>query len=157
MDDHHRPDAGIGGEHLADAVRVDAVTPVALDPHDLEAEALGHRTPEGGEVSGLEGQDAVARGERVDQRGLPRASARRRVDDHGAAGLEDRPKAAEHLEAEPREVRPAVVDRRRVDRAEDPVGDVGGPRDLQEVPPAAEAHRAQGSDAVQAYAARVLV
>ena len=83
--------APVGGEALVDDLGVGAVAPVALDPVDLQTEPLGHRAPQRREVAGLEGEHAVAGRERVDQRRLPRAGARRREDDDGAAGLEDRP------------------------------------------------------------------
>ena len=48
-----------------------------------------HLLPQRGEVAGLEHQHAVARAQRVDQRRLPGAGARGRIDDDRMAGLED--------------------------------------------------------------------
>ena len=130
--------AAIDGSLAQDLLRalgVGAVAPVARHPHDLEPEPLGHRAPQRREVAGLEREHAVAGRERVDERRLPRAGAGRRVDDDRAVGAEDVPQPVEHLEAERREGRPAVVDRRVVDRPQDAVGDVRRPRDLQEVAP----------------------
>ena len=72
---------------------VGAVAPVARHPLDLEPEPLGHAAPQRREVAGLEREHAVAGGERVDERRLPRAGARGRVDDDGPVGLEDVPAA----------------------------------------------------------------
>jgi hypothetical protein len=67
---------GVACEDLLDVVGVDAVAPVSGDPVDVEPELLRHLAPQGREVAGLEGQDAVAGRERVDERGLPGARAR---------------------------------------------------------------------------------
>ena len=56
--------------------RIDAAAPVAGHEVDDEAELLRHRAPERREVAGLEHQHAVARRQRVDERGFPRAGAR---------------------------------------------------------------------------------
>ena len=59
--DHHRGDVGSSRSDRLRALGVGAVAPVALDPHDLEPEPLGHRAPERREVAGLEREHAVAR------------------------------------------------------------------------------------------------
>ena len=64
-----------------------------------QAQPLGHRPPGVRELAGLEHQHAVARRQRVDQRRLPGAGARRGKDDHRPAGLEHRPQPVEHLAA----------------------------------------------------------
>ena len=51
--------------------------------------ALRPASPQGGEVAGLGHQHLVAGRQRVDDRRLPRAGARRRIDDHRFCGLED--------------------------------------------------------------------
>jgi len=142
VDDHHRADRVVGAQSVRHGVGIGAVAPVTGHPLDVEAEALRHVAPERREVAGLERQHPVAGRERVDQRGLPGAGARRRVDDHGARRAQDPPEAREQLAAQRREVRPAVVDRRRVDRPQHPVGHVGGPWNLKEV--------ASGHDALHA-------
>ena len=133
MDDHHGGDRGVLPQHGGDLVGVDAVAPVALHPVDLEPEALGQALPERREVAGLEGQHAVAGGEGVDERRLPGAGARGRVDHHRALGPEDLLHAVQDLVSELREVRSAVVDGRRVDRAQHPVRHVGRAGDLKEM------------------------
>ena len=124
---------GSDAQDRRDLVGIDAVAPVARHPVDLEPEPLGHRPPQRREVAGLERQHAVAGRQRVDQRGLPRAGPRRRVDDHRAGGAEHLAGSGQDLLAERGERRPAMVDRRVVDRAQHPVGHVRRPRDLQEV------------------------
>ena len=59
------------------------------------------------------------------------------IDDHRPGGLEHLLHAGDDLEPELGEVRPAVVDRRRVDGPQHPVGHVRGAGDLQEVSPGA--------------------
>jgi len=71
------------GEPGEDHGRVGAPAPVALDPVDLQAHPRRDVFPQRGEVAGLEHQHPVARRQRVDERGLPRAGARPRVDDDG--------------------------------------------------------------------------
>jgi hypothetical protein len=143
VDDHHRADPalGVGREDLGGALGVGAVAPVALDPLDLEPEALGHRPPQRREVAGLEREHAVAGRQGVDERRLPRAGAGGGVDDDRAARLEDPAQALEDLEAQAGEVGPAMVDRGRVDRPQDAVRDVRRPGDLEEMPSAAMRHR----------------
>jgi hypothetical protein len=84
-------------------------------------------------VPGLEHEHAIARGERVGERGFPCAGAGRRVDDHRPVGLEDLLQPVEDRERQPRELGTAVIDRRMVERAQDPVRHVGRSRDLQEM------------------------
>ena len=102
VDDHHGLDrvAGVGGEALLHGLRRDAVAPVAGHEVDLEAELAGHLLPQGGEVAGLEAEDAVTGRERVDERRLPGAGAGRRVDDHRLRRAERRLDRLEHLLAE---------------------------------------------------------
>ena len=71
--DHHGADladdvaADVGGEDLADAVGVDAVAPVPLHPHDLEAESL--RDADRG-VEVVPGAEAAAAGTLVAATGV---------------------------------------------------------------------------------------
>ncbi len=135
VDHHHGLDlvAGVGREPLLHRLRRNAVPPVPGYELDLEGELAGHLLPEGGEVPGLEAQHLVARRQRVDQRGLPGAGARARIDDDRVGGAERRLDRFEDLLAQLRELRSAVVDGREVHGPQDPVGDVRRPRDLQEV------------------------
>ena len=71
--------------------------------------------------------------ERVDQRGFPGAGAGRGVDDHRIGGLEDGLDAFEAALGELGEFRTAVVDDRRVHRAQDAVGQRRRARNLQEM------------------------
>ena len=112
------------------------LAPVAAHELGLDAELVGHLLPQRGEVAGLPHQHEVARRQRVHQRRFPRAGARRRIDDHRLLGLEDLPHAAQNLLGQRIELRSAVIDGRIVHRPQDPVGDVGRPGDLQEMPAA---------------------
>src|SRR6267143_1959571 len=117
-----------------------ATPPVAWDEIDGQAEALGHLLPQRGEVTRLEHEHFVARLERVDDGGLPRAGAGRREDDHRPLRAEDRPETLGDLRREARELRAAVVDRGPIDRTQDSIGDVGRSGDLEEVPAALAVH-----------------
>ena len=98
------------------------------------AEPARHLRPQRREVPGLAYQHRVSGRERVHERRLPRAGARRREDQHVAARPENVAQALEHPFAEPPELGSAVVHRRALDRAQDPIRNVGRARDLQEVP-----------------------
>ena len=106
VDGHHRLERvrAILGELGLDERRVHAAAPVAGHELDHEPELLGHRPPERGEVAGLEHQHAVARRQRVDEGGFPRAGARSGVDHDRALGLENVLQALEDLEGELREL-----------------------------------------------------
>ena len=69
----------------------------------------------------------------VDERRLPGAGARCRVDDDRMAGLEDLLHAGDDLLAERAELGPAVVDRRQAHRPQDAVGHRARAGNLQEV------------------------
>ena len=105
-----------------------------------QAEALGHLLPQRGEVTRLEHEHFVARLERIDDGGLPRAGAGRREDDHRPLGAEDRPETFGDLRHEARELRTAVIDRRPIHRPQDSIGDIGRSGDLEEVTAALEVH-----------------
>ena len=101
VDDHHRADrrvARAGPPRRARGRRRGASRPGTHTTSRPSRSAIA--APQRREVAGLEREHAVAGRERVDQRRLPRARARRRVDDDRAVGLEDVPQAVEHLEAE---------------------------------------------------------
>ena len=85
------------------------------------------------ELAGLHHQHAVAGVERVDQRRLPGAGAGGGVDDHRIGGLEDGLDAVEAAPGELLELRPAVVDDRRVHRPQDAVRQRRRPRNVQEM------------------------
>src|SRR4051812_1997600 len=91
MHDAHGLDrvARVGAQAPFDFRVVRAMAPVARDEVDLEAELARHLVPERGKVAGLGHEDAIARGERVQQRRFPRARAGCGIDDHGMARLED--------------------------------------------------------------------
>ena len=54
---------------------LDSLAPVTGDEVHVQAELGGHLRPQGGEMTGVEGQHAVARRQRVDERGLPGTGA----------------------------------------------------------------------------------
>src|SRR5271156_4967890 len=64
---------------------------------------------------------------------LPRRGARRVIDDHRPGGLENRLQPVEDRPRQARKLGPAVIDGRVIDRPQHPVGDVGGPGNLQEM------------------------
>ena len=111
----------------------DAMAPIAGQEFDGEAQPLGELVPQRREVTGLGHQHAVARRQRVDERRLPRAGSRRRIDDDRAVGLEHLLHAGEDRLAERRELGAAMIDRRGVDRAQHAIRHVGRPGNLQEV------------------------
>jgi hypothetical protein len=131
--DRRDPPCPVLGEHGLDPGRVDRRAPIALEEDDLEPEPAGHLLPERGEVTGLDHEHAIARRERVDERGFPGPRARGGVDDHRPARAEDPLQPVQDRTGELLERGPAMVDRRAVHGAQDAVGDVGRPRDLQEM------------------------
>src|SRR5580704_14598111 len=78
LDDGDRLDLvpWVRGQLLADLAGLDALAPVTGNKLDIQAELPGHMSPQGGEMPGFEGQHAVARRQRVDQRGLPSPGTR---------------------------------------------------------------------------------
>jgi hypothetical protein len=122
------------GELGLDGLGLDAPAPVAGHEIDLQAQTDGHLAPQGGEVAGLEHHHPVARRQGVDQGRFPSAGARGRIDDDRLRGPEDLLQAVQDLSGHAPEFGPPVVDRRPVDGPENPVGDVGRSRDLQEMP-----------------------
>src|SRR5258708_3636510 len=136
MHDAYRLDAllAVGAQALLDRLRIGATAPVTRDEFDLQAEARGELLPQRREVAGLRHQHALARRERVYERRFPGAGARSRVDDYFAArAFEDALHSRDHALPQLGEVGAAVVHGRKVDRAQHPVGHVGGAGNLQEV------------------------
>src|SRR5579859_7725921 len=64
---------GVRGQLLVDLAGLDTPAPVAGSDVDVQAELPGHLSPQGGEMPSVEGEYAVARRQRVDERGLPGA------------------------------------------------------------------------------------
>lgn len=136
MDDAHRLDAmrAVLGEHGFDLLGIDRRSPIAGKKQHIEAQPLGHRLPQRGEVAGFHHEHPIARRERVHKRCLPRPRARRRKDDHRFARFEDPLEPFEHPLGESLEFGPTVIDGRAIDGPQDAVGNVRGPRDLEKVP-----------------------
>jgi hypothetical protein len=132
----------VGAQFLFDRLRVGAVAPVAGKEFGFQSEPRGHSLPQRGEVSGFRHQYALAGREHVDERGFPRASARRRIDDDLAMrGLEDALHSREHRFAQRCELGPAVIHGRKIDRAQNALGHVGRPGNLQEMSASVARHR----------------
>ena len=106
----------------------------------VQAELAGHPRPQGGEVPGVEGQHAVARRQRVDQRGLPGTGAGGGVDGDGPGAAAQPPEAGQHLARHSGELGTAVIDGGRRHRPQHPVRNIRGPGDLEEVPAALVRH-----------------
>src|SRR5437762_6160324 len=58
-------------EVLVDLGRLDTLAPATGDEDHVQAELPGHLRPQASEMPGVEGQHAVARRQRVDERGFP--------------------------------------------------------------------------------------
>src|SRR5882762_8800615 len=91
-------------------------------------------------MPGLEHEHAIARRERVDERRLPGAGARGGIDHDRRPGLEHGLEPFEDLQSHGAELGAAMIHRGAVDRAQNPVGHVGGPGDLQEMASAPVGH-----------------
>src|SRR5258708_28142410 len=143
MHDAYRLDAllAVGAQALLDRLRIGATAAVAGDASAPQAEARGELLPQRREVAGLRHQHALARRERAYERRFPGAGARSRVDDYFAArAFEDALHSRDHALPQLGEVGAAVVHGRKVDRAQHPVGHVGGAGNLQEVAAGAAGH-----------------
>jgi hypothetical protein len=123
-----------------DCGRIGTSAPVGGEQLDLQSELAGHLLPQAGEMAGLDHQHLVARRQRVHQRGLPGARTRGRIGHDRLLGLEHVLQAFLDLQTHGAEVGAAVVHRRPVDRAQDAVGHVRRPGDLQEMTTALECH-----------------
>src|SRR5215469_4248373 len=123
----------VGGQLLFDDRRVDTVPPVAGYELYLKPEPARHLVPQAREMPGLEHDHSVARRQCVRKRRLPRPGAGRGIDDDGVLGLEHPLHAGDALLPERGEFQPAMVDRRRRNRLQYPVGYVCRPWDLQKM------------------------
>jgi hypothetical protein len=123
-----------------DRFGIRAPAPVGRNDDGIVAEVLGQLGPERGELTGFGDQHLVSWRERVDERGLPGARSRSRIDDHRLLGLEDLLQIGEQLPAERAEFRPAVIDRGPIDCAQNTVRHVRGTGDLQEMAAAGITH-----------------
>ena len=65
-------------EPRLDRVGIGADAPVGRQHLGLQAEPLGHVPPQHGELARLDDEHVVARRQRIDEAGFPRARARRR-------------------------------------------------------------------------------
>ena len=138
MNTEHRLDLvrPIFGQARLDFGRIDAAAPIPGNEIDDQPELHRDALPQRRELAGLEHQDAVAGRQCVDERGFPCPGPRRRIDDHVRPGLEDVLQPGEHRLAEIGKLGTAMVDRRMIDRAQDPIGDVRWSRDLKKMAPA---------------------
>ena len=101
-----------------------------------------HLPPQRGEMAGLDHQHLVARRQRVDDRRLPGAGSRRRIDDDRTGRLEERLAALEHVMPEALEFRPAMVDDLPADRPQHAVRNRARSGNLQEMVSLALSHAA---------------
>ena len=92
-------------EPRLDGRRIGAAAPIGRNDFGLQTELRRHLLPQRREPARLGHEHAIARRQRVDERGFPRTRARRRVDDDVRLGLEDRLDLGEHLTAELAELR----------------------------------------------------
>ena len=159
MDDAHRLDGVclVFPQLRLDCRRIGATPPVGRDELRREAELDRHLLPQGGEVAGLEHEDPVAGRERVDQRRLPSAGAGGRIDHHRLLGLEHVLEPVEHLEAEHAKLRPAMIHRRHVDRAQHAVRHVRRSGDLEEMTAGAMGHEGHLGGGWQARDGRLTI
>ena len=135
MDHHHRLDRvrPVRRECRLDDVRGRTAAPVPWDELDLEAQARRHLSPQRRKLAGLGHEHPVARRERVDDGGFPRAGSGGGIDHHRACGPEDRPAAVHYLASQPSELRAAMVDHLPVHGLAHALGHWARPRDLQEM------------------------
>ena len=142
MDDHHGLEGVtlVGGEPRLDSRGIDAATPVAGHVLDRDAQSLRELLPERRKMPGLEGEHAIARRERVDERRFPGARAGSAIDRDRRLRAEDPLHARDHVLGEREEIGSAVIDGGAVDRAQHPVRYIGRTGDLQEVAAAALRH-----------------
>ena len=135
VDDADRLDRAllVGRKLRFDRRCIGAVTPIAGQKSNDEAEALGEALPERREMSGLGHQHVIARRERVDERSFPCAGPGSGIDDDVSLCLEYALHPGKHAFREHGELGAAMVDRRLVDCAQYAVGHIRRSRDLQEV------------------------
>src|SRR6266566_3030674 len=130
----------IRGQVLVDLGHLDTLAPVTGDEDHVQAELPGHLRPQASEMPGVEGQHAVARRQRVDERGLPGPGARRGIDRDGSGAAAQPAQSGQHVAGQRGELGTAVVDRGCRHRPQHPVGDIRRPGDLEEVPAALVRH-----------------
>jgi hypothetical protein len=82
-----------------------------------ETETFGESLPQRRKMAGFGHQHMVARRKRINERRLPGARSRRRINDHIGLRFEDTLHPGEHRFREDRELRAAMIDRCVVDRA----------------------------------------
>ena len=121
------------GSSSRDRGGVDAVPPVAGNESTCSPSftAMSRHSMANWPVSTI--STRVAGRERVDERRFPRAGARARIHDDGAAGLKDALQALDRLTAERGERGSAMIDGRLRDGAQHAVRHVGRTRNLEEV------------------------
>jgi hypothetical protein len=136
VDDAHRAvrPFAIAPQQARDLTRIGAVTPVALDDIDVETEAARDLDPVERELSGFGHEHAVARAHRIGERCFPAAGAGRGIDHDAAARAAHPPQAIEDGARECGVVRPAMIDGRLTDGAQDARGHVRWARKLEEMP-----------------------
>src|SRR3982074_2291313 len=95
---HHRLDSmrRILRQPGLDCRGVGAAAPIPRHKIDLDAPAPRHLPPQRSKMAGLDHQDLVAWGQRIDDRGFPGAGARRWENNDRSRGLEDFPAAVEY-------------------------------------------------------------
>ncbi len=133
--DAHRLDRvlRIRDESRLDGGGRNTMAPIPGQEFDGKAQPGGELVPQHGEVTGLGHEHAVARRQRVDERRLPRAGSRRRIDDDGAVRLEHFLHPREDRLAELPELGAAMIDRRGIDCAQHAIRHVGRAGNLQEM------------------------
>ena len=135
VDDAHSLDgmARIFLQAHLDGGGIGRLAPVATHEFRFDTKLVGHLLPERSEVAGFPHQYRVAGRQCVDEGGFPSSGTGCGIDDNRLFCLENLANGPQDLFCQRVELRPAVVDRRMIHRAQDAVGNVGRPRDLQEV------------------------
>src|SRR6185437_14016011 len=157
VDNHHRLDLvlPIGGKVRLDLFKVGAMTPVARQEVDLELELVGDAAPQHRKLTGFRHQHLVAGLERIDDRGLPGAGARRWIDDDRLLGAEYPLSGRKHVMAEPGELRATMIHGRHVHGPQHPVGHVGGSWNLEKMPSSMHGHGRPSRDGLDFTSGRI--
>ena len=142
--DHHGLDLvrPISRKPCLDRLHIGPAAPVARQKIDVELESIGDAVPQHGELAGLGHQHLVAGQQRIDDRGLPRAGPRRRIDDHRLPGAEHALHGREHCKTKLGEFGAAVVHAGHVHGPQYPVGHVGRSWNLKKMPSSMQGHEA---------------
>ncbi len=136
VNDHDALDAmlTVVAKRLLDLVLRRAGSPLAFDHLNFQPEPLHHVDPQVAELAEARREYAVAGRKCVAERGFPSARARRREDERFALLAQE--KLLKAVEQRPREVgeprRPVILHRDH-HRALDPIGDIGGPGNEEEI------------------------